>query len=130
MRSAKRLTCLLALLTLSACASNVDLSSFPENESQARLMMDKVAQEAKCEGFEPYNQTADSWKFTCQQGEHGFTLITAASKEVLDGISSKTASEGFAYIAKSTYIVAAAKSADGQKTPELRSSPEWLAPFR
>ncbi len=105
------------------------MNLFPKDEPQARAMMEKVAGAAKCGSFEYFNHTSNSWKYTCQQGERDFTLITASSKETLDELSGKLRADGFACITKSTYIVVAPKDTGGLKIPGGYSSPEWLTPF-
>lgn len=70
------------VVALAGCSSaDVTLESRPTDADSAQQLAELVAATADCGSLEYYDDTADTWDFTCQTGDESYLIRAVADDE-------------------------------------------------
>ncbi len=70
------------VVALAGCSSaDVTLESRPTDADSAQQLAELVAATADCGSLEYYDDTADTWDFTCQTGDESYLIRAVTDDE-------------------------------------------------
>lgn len=108
---------------LAGCASpDITLESRPTDAAGAQDLAELVARTAECGSLEYYDDTGDTWDFTCQSGQASYLIRVvrddSARRAGLQDLGSSPPVKGGAY-----FLVQAGTRPDGKASGDLGPFP-------
>jgi hypothetical protein len=108
---------------MGGCSSaQVTLESRPADADSAQDLVELVADTAGCRGLEYYDDTADHWDFTCQDGDDSY-LIRAVRDEGAKQAGLQELGTSPEVKAGAYFLVQAATRTDGSAAGDLDRFP-------